>query len=276
VLGLIRSVGTATVARITKENWLKRFVNGTIGGMTDHVECVAPRRRRLGERNRSVVAILLAAFSTITSLAGMVALAAFDNAPGAASTSPALWPRLTGLDRSTAGPQLLAFAHPYCSCTTATISELGTLFASLPLQNAPAVTFVVYRPGSAAGWSWKTLKDRASVLAHSRFVWDDGGLEARRFGATTSGMVLLYSSAGQLQFQGGITGSRGHEGDNYGLDTLRMALRHMPNAMAVRGPISRSRVFGCALGSFESKSSSLADWFVVIGQELTNIIRRNS
>jgi hypothetical protein len=70
---------------------------------------------------------------------------------------------------------------------------------------------------------------------------DDGGGEARAFGVATSGQTLLYDSRGALVFNGGITGSRGHAGDNAG----RAALI----ALIGRAPTDRSgaNVFGCPL-----------------------------
>jgi hypothetical protein len=76
-------------------------------------------------------------------------------------------------------------------------------------------------------------------------VRDRGGVEAKRFGARTSGEVLLYSAVGRLLFFGGITGSRGHEGDNYGLTSLASFLTATPSESAVT---AGSPVFGCALG----------------------------
>ena len=52
---------------------------------------------------------------------------------------------------------------------------------------------------------------------------DDDGAEARRFGAETSGQTLLYDARGALAFSGGITGARGHAGDNAGRASLRRA-----------------------------------------------------
>jgi hypothetical protein len=49
---------------------------------------------------------------------------------------------------------------------------------------------------------------------------DPDGREAQRLGAVTSGHVLLYDRAGQLLFTGGITGARGHEGDNAGGESV--------------------------------------------------------
>ena len=49
-------------------------------------------------------------------------------------------------------------------------------------------------------------------------VMDDvDGKLAKLFGAETSGYVVIYNPQGKLLFNGGITGSRGHAGDNAGL-----------------------------------------------------------
>ena len=61
-----------------------------------------------------------------------------------------------------------------------------------------------------------------------RVVNDVEGVEARRFGAQTSGTTSLYSPDGRLLFSGGITSSRGHEGDNAGEDALTQAISGSP------------------------------------------------
>ena len=239
---------------------------------------------RLGmeERSRRIIAIVLVGFSLTTTLAGLIALVAFDNTPGAPGSPSITWPRFTHLHRKSNRPELLVFAHPYCTCTTATISELATLFASTDSRANPAIKFVVYRPETRAGWSWKSLNDRASVLPKTEFYWDDGGREARRFGATTSGMVLLYDARGALRFAGGITGSRGHEGDNYGLDALRTALAPIaPGTPPHTNTIARSRVFGCAIGSAEPGTGierlpvAFTDLFTTMRQNLLTILHLN-
>ena len=72
-------------------------------------------------------------------------------------------------------------------------------------------------------------------------VRDPGGREARRFGATPSGLVLFFDAQGALRFRGGVTAGRGHEGDSAGADALEAALRG--------GPSAGARVFGCGLGA---------------------------
>ena len=70
---------------------------------------------------------------------------------------------------------------------------------------------------------------------------DDDGAEARRFGVETSGQTLLYDARGALIFSGGITGSRGHAGENAGAAALAALLTR--GAAAQRG----ADVFGCPL-----------------------------
>ena len=60
---------------------------------------------------------------------------------------------------------------------------------------------------------------------------------------STSGQTILYGADGTLLFSGGITGSRGHAGDNDGRAGLVALLTR-----AGRGQ-TRTKVFGCPLVS---------------------------
>lgn len=88
---------------------------------------------------------------------------------------------------------------------------------------------------------WRTAEAIPGVIAHM----DKDGNEARCFSARTSGQTLLYDSAGALLFQGGITLSRGHAGDNPGRTAITAMLMH-----GLSGP-ARTPVFGCALADTE-------------------------
>ena len=68
----------------------------------------------------------------------------------------------------------------------------------------------------------------------------DGAL-AKRFSIQTSGHALLYDSDGKLLFSGGITGGRGHAGDNEGRQTLTSFLEDGTSPSATRP------VYGCPL-----------------------------
>jgi hypothetical protein len=188
-----------------------------------------------------VLLIGLAALSAISTLLGIRALLAFDQTPGAVSAVPTKWPVSSAIERFGNRPELLVFVHPFCSCTVATIGELAKISARQKTGTAqPAITVLFFRPPNAK-WVAASLWNKALELPGGRPIWDDGGREAARFGALTSGYTLLYNSAGDLLFHGGVTGSRGHAGDNYGLDQLLASLN---SGLPSRRP---SQVFGCAL-----------------------------
>jgi hypothetical protein len=196
---------------------------------------------------KSTLARGLAVFSAATTIGGLLALTAFESTPGEGGAVPTIWPHSSNIKIHGDRPELLVFAHPSCGCTNATVSELARVEASRPAKlPLLAVTFVVFRPGKDSTWQLDSLKSRTVGIPNARFVWDDGGAEAKRFGAGTSGVVMLYGADGRLQFHGGITGARGHEGENFGLSELRGLLQ------TSRGSVIRaesSKVFGCALAS---------------------------
>ena len=74
-----------------------------------------------------------------------------------------------------------------------------------------------------------------------RVIRDQGGSEARRFAIEGSGHVLLYAPFREVAFQGGITGSRGHEGDNVGRSAIVSFI------LDGHSPVSHTPVFGCSL-----------------------------
>jgi hypothetical protein len=86
-----------------------------------------------------------------------------------------------------------------------------------------------------------SLVERARAIPGALVASDLGAREARRFGASASGQVLLYDAAGLLLFEGGITAARGHAGDNAGEDALVAALR---TGIRQEQP---APVFGCPL-----------------------------
>ncbi len=71
------------------------------------------------------------------------------------------------------------------------------------------------------------------------------GQEAKLFGAKTSGDVLLFGANGKLIFAGGITASRGHEGDNPGADAMLKALGESRRNKVTT--TTATPVFGCSL-----------------------------
>lgn len=189
---------------------------------------------------RTALLIALGVVSALSTLLGIRAMLAFDHTPGSNGAVPINWPAASTIKPPGNRPELLVFVHPMCSCTAATIGELAKLSALQKAGSAPAITILFFRPRDAK-WTATSLWDKALELPGGRAVWDDGGREAARFGALTSGQTLLYDAAGNLLFHGGVTGSRGHSGDNYGLDEL---LASLESGRPARRP---TQVFGCAL-----------------------------
>jgi hypothetical protein len=95
--------------------------------------------------------------------------------------------------------------------------------------------------GFSEDWEKTDLWQSAANIPGVTAVIDDGGAEARRFHAATSGQTILYDAEGRLLFSGGITGSRGHSGDNAG----RSAIVSLVNAGAADR--AETFVFGCPL-----------------------------
>jgi hypothetical protein len=173
---------------------------------------------------------------------GLGMLAGYDNRPGVAAASPGSWPAGSQLTRDAARPTLVMLAHPRCTCTRASVGELAELMARV--QQRPRTYVVFIRPGGVAGdWEETELWQSASRIPDVTVVRDDEGVEAKRFGAQTSGQTLLYAADGRLLFAGGTTGSRGHPGDNAGRASLVALLNRV-------GPHrSATPVFGCPLFS---------------------------
>jgi hypothetical protein len=181
------------------------------------------------------------AVSIASTLAGICALFAFNGTAGVETTGPARWPEGASIKRSRSVPTLLVFAHPFCSCTGATLEELDKVLAR-GKSGAPAPAISILFSRSDPTWKPGDLWKQAARIPGANPVWDEDGQEARIFGARTSGLVFLFDSRGNLLFKGGITSSRGHAGDNYGAERLTAALDSRRPAVG-----TPPRVFGCAL-----------------------------
>jgi len=137
-------------------------------------------------------------------------------------------------------PTLFVFIHPNCPCSRATIQELDRILAACAGEMLARVFF--YRPSTAAeGWAVTDLWHSATEIPGVSTHVDARGEEALRFGAETSGHAQLYSPSGELLFSGGITGSRGHAGDNAGRKAIEDLVLH--------GAADRhtTPVFGCSI-----------------------------
>jgi hypothetical protein len=133
-------------------------------------------------------------------------------------------------------------AHPRCPCTAASLEELADFLSGHPKQVATHVLFL--HPESFSDLpQQESLWHRAVAIPDVTVSADLMGREAKRFGAATSGHVLLYDRDGRLLFSGGITPARGHAGANLGVDRLGALLQGAQTAPATLP------VFGCPLES---------------------------
>jgi predicted amidohydrolase len=104
-------------------------------------------------------------------------------------------------------------------------------------------TYVVFYSPSAIGSHWEDtdLRREAAAIPGVKILSDRDGIEARRFGAETSGHTFLFSPDGRLLFNGGITASRGHAGGNAGESAIVSLIDNHPSERP------QTFVFGCAI-----------------------------
>ena len=171
--------------------------------------------------------------------AGLTALMRYDNRPGASAKAPVSWPAASPLARDVDGSTIVMLAHPRCDCTKASVAELAELMARAHQRPRAYVVFI--RPALVGDdWVDTDLWREAAAIPGVRVVRDDRGDEAHRFGAQTSGQVVVYSKDGRLLYSGGTTGSRGKVGENLGRAAILAALD-------TGTPQQSAPVFGCSM-----------------------------
>lgn len=196
---------------------------------------------------RAALIALVLSWTAVVSL-GFAALLRYKTTPGEAANRPPLrWPSQSRLQAPVAGhATLVLFAHPHCPCTHASVSELARLMASAS-ERVSAQVVIVRPSGVGPDWDDTELQRRAAAIPRARVTRDDAGVEASRFHAAVSGFTLLYDADGGLRFAGGITSSRGHEGDSFGRRRVLAALAGETTDRA------DAPVFGCTLGVKEDR-----------------------
>jgi hypothetical protein len=171
---------------------------------------------------------------------GFAALISYESAPGRSGAPPESWPVASSLVRPAEGFVLVAFLHPRCPCSRTTVGELVRIASRSKSPLTVEAVFVRDR-ATEAGWERGDLWDAAGAIPGVHERVDVGGVEAARFGAKTSGHVLLYGPDGLLRFRGGVTAARGHAGDNPGETAILDSLEGRPSSLAW------AAVFGCPL-----------------------------
>jgi hypothetical protein len=182
----------------------------------------------------------LLALWLVACVGGLAMLWRYKSRPGDPGAPPERWPSPHGLALASDHPTLVMSVHPRCSCTRASLAELEHVLASAP--DVTAYVLFVVPPGEHPGWERGGLWDRASSIPRVHAIADpDGALSVGAFRLAVSGHVLVYGPDGALRFSGGITSSRGHEGDSIGRERVAAVLAdERPDA-------TTSHVFGCSL-----------------------------
>lgn len=185
----------------------------------------------------TVVSVVLWSAAVI---AGIQRIWSYEGTPGSQLSAPATWPgsSLVSVDHERA--TLMMFVHPLCACTRASLTELREALDAM--DRAPAVWIVMLSPqGILKEWDQSSIANIANRIPEATIVTDVDGRAADRFGASTSGHVVVYDREGSLVFSGGITGARGHIGNNDGRRGLIAAVH------GTRDHAHEHPIFGCGL-----------------------------
>ena len=150
------------------------------------------------------------------------------------------WPIDTHIALDQTRTNLVVAMHPRCPCSRASLAALEEIVARCP--DAVSVTVLFYKPhAESADWTRTDLWKSAAAVPEIHVQVDEDGVEARHFGATTSGHAALYDQCGKMIFSGGITAARGHQGDSVGRSAIIALLS------GKRQKSIECDVFGCPL-----------------------------
>lgn len=174
--------------------------------------------------------------------------------PSLQSPSPQQWPSDVEIQRATNVSTLLFFIHPQCPCTFASLAELERLVAQSD-SSLQTILILNCPTEKLDEWMQTAVAKRAKGIPGARIFVDIDGKLSANFKASISGQCLLYAPSGQLLFQGGLTASRAHEGENLGQTILfHMLADREPRDLENHEP-QVVAVYGCEL--IQSHSPSL-------------------
>jgi hypothetical protein len=174
---------------------------------------------------------------------GMALLWRYKATAGDPGAPLSTWPTSSGLARAPEAPTMVMFMHPHCPCSRASVGELAEVMRRVPDDVLAYAVFSVPDgiDEDPDAWAHGELWSKASAIPGVQPIVDREAKLAAAFGVETSGHVLVYDDAGELRYSGGITGARGHAGDNLGRARV-VSLLSTGTADSDHG-----RVFGCEL-----------------------------
>lgn len=193
----------------------------------------------LNPKTKIVLTVVLGLVWVASAVVAARALLKYESQPGKVGSVASAWPAHSTIELAKAVPTLVMFAHPQCPCTRASIDELAQIMARAQGKVRTYVLFYTPRE-SNGGWEDSGTRRTAAQIPGVTVLSDVDGVEAERFGAETSGHAFLFNASGHLIFNGGITLSRGHSGDNAGEDAIVSLINDRANSRA------QTFVFGCS------------------------------
>ena len=185
-------------------------------------------------------ALAIGSIWTLAAASGFGLMARHESTPGPVGKTQADWPIGTALARDSSRPNLVMFAHPRCPCTLSSLDQLACLAELYPGEVAIRIFFILPE-GIDDSWEHTASWRKARAIPGIVVLPDRGGIEARRFGAATSGHVLLFGSDGRCIYSGGITQGRGVEVPNDRGEAVIRLTKSRSEGLQV-GP-----TFGCPL-----------------------------
>jgi hypothetical protein len=201
-------------------------------------------------RSKHFKTVLFGLVWLVAIAAGTRALLSYENTPGRVGNVPKRWPAGSGIEQATDRPTLVMLVHPQCPCTRASVAELAKIIAKIH-GKVRAYVLVSKPRDRSVDWIDTAVWKAAKAIPDVSVLVDVDGEESRRFGGETSGQTIVFNSAGRLIFAGGITESRGHEGDNIGESAI-VSLVGNQDATVPRS----TSIFGCSFVDRNEKGNA--------------------
>ncbi len=193
-------------------------------------------------RQTAFVSLLLVVYTIWIGLLliGHTVLFEYELTAGPLSNSKRIFPDKGSVQLTHSRQNLILFLHPACPCSVATVDEFRDLMRQGEKDSVGTVVFFMPH-GKEGEWSMLPIITSVRRIPNVSILFDADSSQADLFGATTSGHVFLYDGRGILQFSGGITGSRGHTGDNQYFELAKKTI------LCKSPKYTTTPVFGCSL-----------------------------
>lgn len=193
-------------------------------------------------RQTTLVCIFLAVYLVWIGLLfiGHLVLFEYELTPSPLVNSKRVFPVHSGLQLAHERQNIFMFLHPACPCSAATVDEFRNLMKEGEKDSVGTVVFYM-PPEKESEWEVLPLLQSVKRIRNVTIEYDSSGSQADLFGVTNSGHLLIYDGRGMLQFSGGITGSRGHSGDNHYFQLAKQCV------VARRPKYTITPVYGCSL-----------------------------